>query len=82
MKKTILTILISILVAAALSIIYFMTNKDSFAAIGWGIMGFIYIGLQLIAGIALIRAKKPIGQGLIIGAGVILLIGFSVCTML
>lgn len=82
MKKVVLTIIISVLLAAILSFIYFSVNKDSYAVLGWGIYGLIYITIQLVTGAALKYSGKKIGQGLIIGAGIILLIGFSVCSRL
>ena len=80
MKKTILTALGSMLLATLLSYLYFYFNTDQMAVIGWAIYGAGYVLLQFFVGFIVKSTDKNIGRGLLLGAALILLIGFSVCT--
>ena len=80
MKMTILTALCSLILATLLSFIYFYFNKDQMAVIGWAIYGFGYVLIQLFVGFVVKATNKNIGKGLLLGAALTLLIGFSVCT--
>ena len=78
MKKIIYTALASVLLAALFSFLYFYFNREQMAVIGYALYGVIYVIFQFIVGFVV--TDKDIGMGLKLGAGIILLVGFTVCT--
>jgi hypothetical protein len=87
LKKTFVTCILSIAVAATLFSLVFFLDDDSFdAQIGLGLYGGIYLLIQFFVGLNYLykdkEKDKELGQGLIIGAVIILIIGIATCTRL
>ncbi len=81
MNKTKITALITSLIGAAFTIFTRLQNQ-AYWSLGIGMLDVVFlIGFGL-AGVILCCWKNlvPVGQGLFIGIGITVLIGFSVCT--
>ncbi len=84
MKTTYITTSASIcIIIICISIYKYITNDITSFTFFSQLMG--YLGVQLIIGIIIFgnartEKVKRIGQGLMIGAGIVGLIGFSICT--
>ena len=80
MNRTIFVAGLSVLLAALLSTIYLFYTKDDkeWRASSYGAWLLLYVLCQITAGAFF--DNKPVGRGLMLGARLILVIGFSVCT--
>ena len=83
LKKTFVTCILSIAVAATLSFLCLFLADDFFdAKIALGLYGTIYLLIQFFVGLNYLYKDKELGQGLIISVIIILIIGISTCTRL
>ncbi|MBV9961624.1 MAG: hypothetical protein JO072_05200 [Parafilimonas sp.] len=83
MKKTFVTCILSLAVAAALSLIFIFFAADPFdVKIALGLYGGVYLLIQFFVGLNYLYKDKELGEGLIIGVVIILIIGISTCTRL
>lgn len=80
MDKTIYVALISIIPAALFSFLFFYNDRSQYAIIGYGIYGTAQFLVQLFVGAVLKSQRPKLGKGLMLGAGLIFLIGFGICT--
>ena len=78
MNKSIIVAVVSVVIATLLSVIYLYNHREAYAVINWGMAGFVYVGLQFF--VAIVLRKSYVGKGLLIGSGIILLIGVSICS--
>jgi hypothetical protein len=87
MNKVVKIMLLTLLANAALFAVWlipaYVSNDNDF--FGWILIGFLAVGaaclVEMIMGIVFIAGltKKQVGQGMLLGIGVTVLIGLSVC---
>lgn len=68
------------LMAILISFLYFYFSKNRMDVLEWAVFIFGYVLIQLFVGFMVKAIDKNMGKGLLFGAGLILLVGFSVCT--
>jgi len=83
MNKTKITALSTSLAGLAFTVYTRLNNHTYLWPLSIGMLDFVFITVVGIAGVILCcwKTYEPIGQGLFIGIGITLLIGFSVCTL-
>lgn len=84
MKITFITTFISLISSVSIALVYKHINDDRVDFVFYSVI-IGYSALQFLAGILFFAAShtetpKRIGQGLMLGAGIAALIGFSICT--
>jgi hypothetical protein len=84
MSKKYLTTLITSIVGIGV-VVYFSTvvyKNDDYGALGVAVAMAIELFILLLTGLGLLASKetKPVGQGMLLGALIILLVGFGICT--